>query len=77
MEKSNEQNGVPGSEKGTPSDVHRCKILLIGRLHDQLVHLTIHRKWNGLLGHKPPKFIPHIFQNTGGGVGDICMSAAL
>lgn len=34
------------SEEGTPSNVHRCQILFVCRLHDQLIHLTVHGKWN-------------------------------
>jgi len=66
-----------GLEKCTPSDIHRRQIFLIGCLHDQLIHLTIHRQWNGLLGHKTPQFVPDILQNTGGGIRDSCMGAAL
>lgn len=47
MERQREQT-TRRSEESTPSDVHRCQVLLIGSLYDQLIDLTIHGKWNGL-----------------------------
>lgn len=69
--------GPHSSEKSTPSDVHGCQVLLIRCLHDQLIDLTVHGKWDWLLGHKAPKLVTDIFQNTGGRVGDVCMLATL
>lgn len=73
----NEQNGVSSSEKRTPSDIHGRQVLLVSRLHDQLIHLAVNRKWNRLLGHEAPKFISDVFQNAGRSVGYIYVSTAL
>jgi hypothetical protein len=73
----NERTGVSSLEKRTPSDIHGRQVLLVGRLHDQLIHLAVNRKWNRLLGHEAPKFIADVFQNAGGSVGHIYVSTAL
>lgn len=64
-------------EECTPPNVHLCQIRLIGRLDDQLVHLSIDRKSNGLLRHKAPKLVANILQNSGRRVGHGYLGAAL
>ena len=76
MERQREQT-TRRSEESTPSDVHRCQVLLIGSLYDQLIDLTIHRKWNGLFRHESSELGPNVFQNAGWRIRDIGMSAAL
>lgn len=64
-------------EECTPPDVHLCQVCLIGGLHDQLIHLSIDRKSNGLLRHKASELVTNIFQNPGWRIRNIDMGTAL
>lgn len=69
--------GQGSLEKRTPSDIHRCEVLLVSCLHDQLIHLPIDREGNGLFRHEAPKFVANVVQDAGRRIGYVGMSATL
>lgn len=65
------------SKEGAPSNIHGRQVLLIGCLHDQFIHLSVHGQGNGLLRHETPELVANILQDTGRSVGNVRVITAL